>query len=151
MSEQPTVIVQQRAPAPAELYTLVEELTYKPRWTVRLEYLDRGQGCAGLTLCIRIQTPDAYDPAHTRTVMHYMIVPAASYDRRSWTRWLFDQLLAVETLEAMEFFQLNGARPIAPNHGPGRDPYQIRELGTVEDAETSFRGERAAGSQPVPA
>lgn len=33
-------------------------------------------------------------------------------------------------------------RPYAPSHGPGNDPYLIREIGTVEDVETSFLGVR---------
>lgn len=32
-------------------------------------------------------------------------------------------------------------RPYAPSHGPGNDPYLVRELGTDIDRRTSFRGE----------
>ncbi len=32
-------------------------------------------------------------------------------------------------------------RPYRPSHGPGNDPYLVREIGTEEDARTSFRGE----------
>jgi hypothetical protein len=31
-------------------------------------------------------------------------------------------------------------RPYAPNHGPGRNPYVVHELGLNIDARTSFRG-----------
>jgi hypothetical protein len=91
---------------------------------------------------INLTGPDSYHPERTIRVNHYLIVPAASYDERSWRRWLLDQVLLVESHEACEFFQIDGQRPFAPNHGPGRDPYTILELGTVEDAETSFRGVR---------
>lgn len=76
-----------------------------------------------------------------------MPVPPAAYDRRSWQRWLFDQVLLVEQHEACEFFQVDGRRPYAPNHGPGRNPYTIHELGTAADAETDFRGRRDTGTQ----
>lgn len=40
----------------------------------------------------------------------------------------------------MEFFVIDGERPYAPNHGPGHDPYTIRETSTDEERRTSFRG-----------
>lgn len=67
--------------------------------------------------------------------------PPATYDQRSWRRWLFDRILDVEKHEAMEFFQVAGRRPYAPSHGPGNDPYMIREVGTDTDQRTSFRGD----------
>ena len=85
-------------------------------------------------------------------VNHYMPVPPAAYDGRSWRRWLFDQVLLVERHEAMEFFALtttsdvdgftyDPVRPYAPSHGPGNDPYLVREVGTDLDRRTSFRGD----------
>ena len=56
-------------------------------------------------------------------------------------------MLAIETHEACEFFQVDGVRPFVPNHGPGRNPYTVLELGSVADAETTFRGERREGTQ----
>jgi len=132
--------MKQEAPYPEELAHLVSSLTYKINWRFTLEDVDRSQGSKGLTLCILINTPDSYHPDVMRQVMHYMIVPAASYDMRSWRRWLFDQILLVEQHEACEFFQIDGSRPYAPSHGPGNDPYMIREVGTDEDRRMSFRG-----------
>jgi hypothetical protein len=71
---------------------------------------------------------------------------------------VFDRLVDIETHEAAEFFKLvtrgDGQRtpdfvqrPFAPNHGPGHDPYMVRELNTIEAAETTFRGERREGTQ----
>lgn len=147
----------QVAPFPLPLADLVKALRYKARWKFTLEELDRGQGSNGLTLVILITTPDSYHPEELRSVYHYFPVPPAAYDVRSWQRWLFDQILLVERHEAMEFFQLvkkgdfvnlKGERvseavkrPYAPSHGPGNDPYLIRELGTDEDVRTTFRGE----------
>ena len=36
---------------------------------------------------------------------------------------------------------LDFVKPYAPSHGPGNDPYLIRETGTDADQRTSFRGE----------
>ena len=131
----------QVAPYPIELEQLVNSLTYKKNWNFYLQEEDRGQESKGLTLVIAISTPDSYHPDEIRRVNHLMIVPAASYDERSWQRWLFEQICLVETHEAMEFFQVEGVRPYAPSHGPGNDPYMVREIGTATDQKTSFRGE----------
>jgi hypothetical protein len=74
-------------------------------------------------------------------VRHLFPVPPAAYNRDSWQRWLFERLLEVERHEAMEFFQIDGTKPYAPNHGPGWDPYLITQLTTDIDRRTNFRGE----------
>lgn len=135
----------QRAPYPDLLRVLVSQFTYKAGWRVWLQDLDRGQGSSGLTLVINLTGPNSYDPEKIISVNHYMIVPAASYDEGAWRWWLFQQILMVESHEAAEFFQIAGERPYPPNHGPGRDPYQLLELGTVANAETNFRGIRTGG------
>jgi hypothetical protein len=150
-------VLYQEAPYPTALEMLVGQLRYKAGWRFWLAGLDRGQGSKGLTLVINIETPDSYQPDKTICVDHYMLVPPAAYDMRSWRRWLFDQILMVERHEACEFFRLvmrgefvrsDGTRtselverPYAPSHGPGSDPYLVREIGTDEDRRTSFRGE----------
>lgn len=131
----------QAAPWPAALKKLVTNLRYKPGWYFTLNDIDRGQGSRGLTLIINIHTLNSYRPEERISVNHYMIVPAANYDERSWRRWLFDQVLLVERHEACEFFTLDGDKPYAPSHGPGSDPYLIREVGTDVDRRTSFRGD----------
>jgi len=177
----------QTAPYPHRLAELVEQVKYKAKWSFSLDSFDRGQGSEGLTLSIHIITPDAYHPEIPRGVVHYFPVPPAAYDVRSWQRWLFDQILLVESHEACEFFALKDVysfkddslceacnhsvhlhdgrdescadchsdhghrfvvrsedqiyvRPYAPSHGPGNDPYLIREIGTTVDVQTSFRG-----------
>lgn len=134
-------MLNQRAPFPDDLRLLVDKLTYKRGWHVELLGLDRGQGSVGLTLRITIECADSYHPDERRRVSHYMIVPAAAYDIRSWRRWLFDQIVLVERHEAMEFFQIDGVRSYAPSHGPGNDPYMVREVGDLVDQQMSFRGE----------
>lgn len=135
----------QAAPYPEELERLVAALEYRPGWTFRLAHIDRGQGSEGLTLIVTSLGYDTYNPdrGETYRVNHYMPVPPAAYDDRSWRRWLLDQLLAIERHEACEFFVVDGERPYAPSHGPGNDPYMVREVGTDLDRRTTFRGEVA--------
>jgi len=133
--------MKQGAPEPTLLYKLVENLQYKKGWRFSLHDLDRGQESEGLTLIINITAPDSYHPDQTISVNHFMIVPPAAYDERSWTRWLLEQILLVEQHEACEFMVVAGHRPYAPHHGPGNNPYTIFEHGTKEDAQTTYRGE----------
>lgn len=135
-------MMNQTAPEPTILAALVAQCTYRPGWLITLQNdYDRGQGSRGLTLVITTDTINSYHHDRPMYVSHLFIVPAAAYDERSWRRWLFDRFVDVETHEAMEFFEINGARPYAPSHGPGNDPYLIREVGTELDRRTSFRGE----------
>lgn len=135
--------MRQVAPDPEVLFELVSKLRYRPGWRFVLEDMDRGQGSEGLTLDIITKGYDSYHPERGENycVHHYMPVPPAAYDRRSWRRWLFEQVLLVERHEAMEFFAIDGERPYAPHHGPGNDPYIVFEHGSAEDVRTSFRGE----------
>lgn len=133
--------MRQVAPWPDPLADLVSRVRYRQGWTFELKDIDRGQGSAGLTLIITVLTVDSYEPHEPMRVCHYMPVPPASFDARSWQRWLFDQCVLVDLHEACEFFELGGVKPYAPSHGPGNDPYLVREIGTVEDQRMSFRGE----------
>jgi hypothetical protein len=147
LSEPPTWdggprIFRQKGPYPDALATLVDACTYRPGWRVELITCDRGQESVGLTLIITTDTVNSYDHRQPVNVRHLFIVPAAAYDERSWRRWLFDRFVDVETHEAMEFFTIDGEKPFAPDHKPGRDPYTIVERGTWTDADTNFRGER---------
>lgn len=129
------------APFPHDLADLVAECKYRPGWRIRLvEDLDRGQGSRGLTLVVTTDTVDTYHPENRIHVNHYFPVPPAAYDRRSWQRWFFDQLGLVDDHERMEFFQIGEDRPYAPSHGPGNDPYIVREYGEDVDRRTDFRG-----------
>jgi len=141
--------MRQEAPYPNALACLVECLEYRPGWRFTLEDLDRGQGSQGLTLIITTLGYDSRHPGRGESyrVNHYMPVPPAAYDTRSWQRWLLDQCLLVERHEAMEFFALHDSpgsehltHPYSPSHGPGNDPYLVREVGTDLDQRTSFRG-----------
>lgn len=131
----------QIAPYPHALDALITGLVYKPGWSFRLHDQDRGQDSVGLTLTITVTTPDSYNHANIIRVAHLFPVPPAAYDVRSWQRWLLDRIGDVDLHERCEFFTINGEKPYAPSHGPGNDPYLIREIGTDLDVRTSYTGE----------
>lgn len=139
MSELPETM-RQVAPYPTALAELVPVFKYRPGWAFSLRDIDRGQGSEGLTLIVDVKTVNSYPPNEPMHVRHYMIVPAAAYNARSWRRWLLDQCLLVDRHEGCEFFDVDGDKPFAPHHYPGADPYTIFEVGTDEERRTSFRG-----------
>lgn len=136
----------QVSPFPTELEDLVRNLEYRPGWKFSLEHVDRGQGSEGLTFKVLSLGYDTYHPDRGETygVWHYMPVPPAAYDRRSWQHWLLDQLILIERHETCEFFQIGDERPFAPHHGPGNDPYIVFDHGTDLDVQTRYTGEVVA-------
>lgn len=147
----------QEAPYPVALAEMVAQLDYRPGWTFELEEMDRDDGSdkpqeehsVGLTFRVTTLGYNTYYPERGEYygVRHEFPVPPATYNRESWKRWLLDRLIEIETHECCEFFQIDGKRPFVPNHGPGWDPYGVRELNTAEAAETTFRGKRREGTQ----
>jgi hypothetical protein len=135
--------MRQRAPYPYALARLVEKLAYRKDrgWEVWLSDQVRDPGSEGLTLVVQRCGPDSYHPEKIIAVNHYFPVPPATFDERSWRRWLFDQLGLVDLHERMEDFVVDGQRPYAPAHGPGNSPYLVLEYGDDLDRRTSFRGE----------
>lgn len=141
----------QTATYPDVLAGLVGDLTYRPGWRFRLasdfprdQDPESGEVTGrGLTFIVTTVGYDSYHPDRGQTyrVNHFFPVPPATYDVRSWRRWLLDRLLEVERHEACEFFAIAGQRPYAPSHGPGNDPYLIREVGTDLDVRIRFTGE----------
>jgi hypothetical protein len=139
--------MRQYAPYPVELAALVDQLDYRQHmgWTVQLRDVERDSEAhtgraGGLTLIVTRCGPDTYHHDRTIRVAHYFAVPAATYNRQSWQRWLFDRLGDVDTHERMEDFVVDGDRPYAPNHGPGHDPYTVRELSSELDRRTAYTG-----------
>lgn len=159
------VIVAQTAPFPFDLEWLVNNTRFRGNWTAKLYSGDRGQGCAGFTLEIVCWVPDSYERSEDIRVRHLFPVPPAAYDRRNWRRWLLDRYRDVDTHEAMELFEevapcpndTDGDgdcdacarnplahgwyKPYAPSHGPGNDPYTIREYAEPELRAITSRGE----------
>jgi hypothetical protein len=142
----------QTAPYPHELADLVGKCSYRAHegWVVSLvDDAQRDKDADGkvighgLTLSVLTNGYDSYNPdkGPTYRVYHYFIVPAATYNRASWQRWLFDQLCRVELHEAMEHFIIDGERPLAPTHGPGDDPNVVHEYATDMQRRTKYTGE----------
>lgn len=119
----------QTAPYPHALRRLVKEVTYRSGFSFHLiDNMERGQGSDGLTLIIDATVENSLPPGREITVSHLFIVPAASYNRRTWMRWLLDRCLDVDVHEGCELFQINGERVYAPHHSEGEDPYTIFEV-----------------------
>lgn len=158
--------MRQYAPYPQALEDAVSEFRYMDGWHFRLDDIerdfepddhDRMHGIAGgLTFIILVPCFDSYHPDQYRPVTHYHPVPAATFNRGAWERWIVDMLLRTITHEACEHprFVIEGdfttrggehsgehvRRPFAPTHGPGDDPYVIHEYASDEQRRTSFRG-----------
>jgi hypothetical protein len=159
-----TTEMRQVAPYPTILADLVRRLRYRRDlgWLVWLEDdLQRDKPgrhageSRGMTLVVQRCGRDTYHPRRVLPVNHYFAVPPATYNEQSWTRWLFDRLGDVDEHERMEDFAFAAdhniapdgtadetlERPLAPNHGPGWDPYLVTVVATENDRRTSFRGE----------
>lgn len=144
MAEETPAFNEQRGPFPYALRDLIARWTYMPGWSARLETRDREPGCMGLDLIISVTSPNTdAEPDETGywpkiTIWHGFIVPAATYDELTWRRWFFDCILLVHAHEAGEFFKIDGSRPYAPHHGPGRNPYVIYERGLDMELEANM-------------
>lgn len=146
----------QYAPFPEALDELVKQTVYKPGWQFKLREIQRddpdthGMAAGGLTLDIISCTYNSYrdyGPVRGRAaaapdyfVHHYKIVPAATFNKAAWQRWILDCCIEIETHEACEFLRFGEDRPFAPTHGPGDNPYTIKELASDEQRRTSFKG-----------
>lgn len=131
------------APWPYELDDLVSRARAYPGWRFRLEdgTFDDGQ-VSQLRLIITVRHYDSYHPERRRTTDFHYPVPAVTFDRASWQRWIRDRMGDVhvhEDGEALAFlyqrFDRDNEdvevleRPFQPFHGPGRDPNRNIEVG----------------------
>lgn len=118
-------VMRQVAPYPEALAEAVAGLTIadQRKWSFRLEHCGRHAGAEGLTLIVTLETVDALNPPEPYVVTHYLWVPAESYDKQTWARWLLDQVVKVDRHELMEGFAVDGVRLFAPGHGGGKSPY----------------------------
>jgi hypothetical protein len=105
------------------LADLVDKATCKPGWRFNLveEY-------GALRLVITVPGNDSYNPEFALTVRHFFPVPTATYNEKTWRRWIFERCRGVENHELGEWFKIGGERPFAPLHGPGEDPYTVHEF-----------------------
>jgi hypothetical protein len=113
------------------LRNLIRRVSCKPGWSFRLLLEDDG-----LRLVITVKGVDSYNPENPLRVGHYFPVPSATYNEKTWRRWLFEMCRRVENHELGEWFRDGDDRPFAPLHGPGEDPYEIHEFRDDVDART---------------
>lgn len=142
------------------LKPLVKSTKALPGWSFEVTNSDTSRDPAlgdGYQLEIEVHFEDSYHPERKRGVIHCFLVPNASYDYRAWRKWFFDQCMLVQQHELAEFFRQiisttattesdeiteNSFKPFRPNHGHGRNPYQVLEVGTEEDAQMQPGGFR---------
>jgi hypothetical protein len=116
------------------LRALVACVTCKPGWEFSLDDDDEG-------FRLKIFTPvEDSRGGHLRGVYHFFPIPATTWNEKSWRRWIFECCQGVENHELGEWFLVGGERPFAPLHGPGHNPYVVREVSTEEEARTNQRG-----------
>ncbi|MGH9095577.1 MAG: hypothetical protein ACRDXE_10490 [Acidimicrobiales bacterium] len=102
------------------------------------------RAAAGPRLFITVHGADSFHTERQRPngTAFLFPVPAVTYNRASWQRWLWDRVIDVhrhETGEAFRFVYRRPSRdgtnvevaehPFAPFHGPGRDPNRNVEVG----------------------
>jgi hypothetical protein len=107
------------------LKELIPKVTYKSGWKIYVEHEMADDGAGGWHLFIISRTENSLIPEQTIRVRHGFLIPAASYNRDTWTAWVFNRCRDVETHEAGEFFRVDGVRVFAPHHGNGEDPYLV--------------------------
>jgi hypothetical protein len=131
------------APWPEELEDLCKRARFRD-WSFRIEVSnshDDGK-VSGPRLVIYVPSTDGYHPEEKRTTSFHFPIPAATYGRSSWQRWLYEQVQNVylhENGEHLHFVYERpdaegnlvevAERPFAPLHGDGWNPHTFYEVG----------------------
>lgn len=126
----------------ALLRCIINETQCKPGWIFSFVEED---GAASLFITIAGQ--DNYHPERRFTVNHVHPVPNATYNEKTWRRWIFEQCRRTMNHELGESlrFGVDEVRPFAPMHGPGEDPYTVHEIRPEADALTTQNGSLREG------
>ena len=111
------------------LRNLVARVKCKPNW--RFSLVDEE---GALRLVITVYGRDSYNEENPLAVSHFFPVPTATYNQKTWQRWMFEMCRRLENHELGEWFRIDEARPFAPLHGPGEDPYTVHEYRSEMDA-----------------
>jgi hypothetical protein len=119
------------------LSALVDEVRCKPGWFFRIVEED-GAG----RLVITVEGYDSSQPSKRMpfTVRHFFPIPQATYNEKTWRRWIFEQCRRLENHELGEWFRIGTERPFAPLHGKGEDPYTVHEFRDEIDARITQDG-----------
>lgn len=124
------------------LERIVNETKCKPGWEFKLIDEDGAK-----RLVISLDTTDNYNPENYYWINHYHPCPVATYNEKTWRRWVYDKCVATmvhELGEALRFGP-DEVRPFVPMHGPGEDPYTVHEWRSEEDARMTQRGTLRTG------
>lgn len=116
------------------LRDVVSRVTCKPGW--RFSFVDDDEG---FRLVIFVPSADSRRCGNIN-VNHFFPVPVATYNEKSWRRWVFECCRKVEDHELGEWFLVDGERPFAPLHYPGANPYDIHEVVSKEEASLDQSG-----------
>lgn len=117
------------------LSSIVAKTQCKKGWSFWLQDED-----GALRLVIQIDGYNNYHHDKPWCVNHFFPVPTATYNEKSWRRWIFECCLKVENHEMGECFRVGDERPFEPCHGPGEDPYTVHEYRPEIDARTTQNG-----------
>lgn len=131
MSEEKRLVEREATDTFSVLSGLVAKASCKPGWSFRLANED-----GALRLVIAVQGVDSYHPQNPLRVAHVFPVPTATYNEKTWRRWIFERCRGVENHELGEWFKIGDERPFAPLHGPGEDPYSVHEFRDDVDRRT---------------
>jgi hypothetical protein len=124
------------------LATILQDVKCLPGWSFGICYED-----GAVALVITIKGVDNYDHSKKFTVNHFHPAPIATYNEKSWRRWILDQCLRTMNHELGESLRFgpDEVRPFAPMHGPGEDPYTIHEIRSEAEALTTQDGSLRPG------
>jgi hypothetical protein len=107
---------------------IVKTLKGPPEWAFKLVDEDGAK-----RFVVTIYTKSNYDQEKDFAVSHFHPVPIATYNEKSWQRWVFDHCLRTMHHELGEALVFDGKRPFGPCHGPGFNPYDIHDNVTPEE------------------
>jgi hypothetical protein len=119
------------------LRQLVAKARCKPGWTFRLQDED-----GALRFVVHVPGYDSARPDDLTpmAINHFFPVPTATYNEKTWRRWMFERCRGIENHELGEWFRIGSEMPFAPLHGPGEDPYTVHEFRPDVDALTTQNG-----------
>lgn len=93
---------------------LIKNVRCKPGWRF---YLVDEEGAKRLV--ISVSGHDSYNPEQPLTVSHFFPAPIATYNEKTWRRWIFEMCRRVENHELGEWFRVgDDFRPERFAHPP---------------------------------
>lgn len=117
------------------LADLAARIKCKPGWEFQFRTTQN-------SLVISVSGEDSSQPnRHIPIIVnHFFPAPEATYNEKTWRRWIFEMCRRVENHELGEWFRDGAERPFQPLHGPGEDPYTVHEFRPDADGLTTQDG-----------